>query len=337
MAEPSFINILGMLPQLLFIAQVFTYLVLAWFFGSLSFKGMHKQIPFAIKIVAAFGAGFLCLTAGTVLAGYMFFFEGTILQTFQIDMFLGGLITSIIIAIAFYMITRKEKGMDKDSRIRKLQERINLLKGILLKYNVPTLKEHDAVTKSETLVHGFKAKHASLKGANWEVFLEKGERKAKVIMSAYTGEVKKVEHIRTKGILSDPVRIIGVALIIFVVAFSLLNFRGFPDMMEGVASLLGMSPEQFSMFTGAGNLPEGCVSVTSLLTEHGISVIGGENMYRNEEVEGMIENESGFEIEWMYMADYEGSNYIIAVDSSLENICSATEEKFCHCIKVPLL
>jgi len=131
MADLSFLSILGMLPQLLFMTQIIMYLILAWFFGSLAFRGMHKQIPLAIKLVTTIGTGFLCLVAGAVLASYMFFFQGTIFKTFQIDLFLGGLIGSIIIAVAFYMITRKDKGVGKDKMIKKLQERVKLLGGNL--------------------------------------------------------------------------------------------------------------------------------------------------------------------------------------------------------------
>lgn len=336
MAEFSLFSLLGMLPELLFIAQIITYLFLAWFLGSLAFRGMRKRIPFAIKVIATIGTGFLCLVAGTVLAKYMFFFEGTVFQIFQLDLFLGGLITSITVAIAFYMITHKDKGEGKDKMINKLQERVSLLEGLLLKHEVPTLREDEVKKTSEALVPGFKAKEADLKKTDWEILLERGERKVKVILSAYTGEVKKIEHLGAKGMLSDPVRIIGIALVIFLVAFSLLNFRGFPSMMEGVASLLGMSPEQFSMFAGSEELPEGCVPVTDLLTEHGISVLGGESAYRNEEVKNMIEGEAGVNIEWMYRIDHEGANYILAVDSGLQNMCSATEDKFCQCIRIPV-
>lgn len=336
MADFSLFGLLDMLPQILFMAQIAAYILLSWFLGSLAFRGMRKRIPFAIKIIATIGTGFLCLVAGTVFAGYMFFFEGTVFKMFQLDLFLGGLITSIIVAVAFYMITHKEKGEGKDKMLNKLQERISLLEGLLLEHKVPTLREDEVKKTSEALVPGFTAKEANLKKTDWEILLEKEEKKAMVIMGAYTGEVKKIEHLGKKGILSDPVRIVGIALVIFLVAFSVLNFRGFPNMMEGFASLLGMSPDQFSMFAGSGELPEGCVPVASILSEHGVSVLGGESAYGNEEVRNMIEREAGVSIEWMYMIEHEGTNYILAVDSALQNMCTATEDMFCQCIKIPV-
>lgn len=323
-----------MLPQLLFATQAVMYVILAWVFGSMAFRGLRKRLHFAIKIAVVFGTGFLCLVSGTVLADYMFFFKGTVFRVFQIDLLLGGIISSIIIAVAFYLITRREKVADKEGMLRKLKERVSLLEGLLLKHRVPTLREGEVRKIAESLVHGFAARHASLKKTDWEIFLEKGEKKARVVIGAYTGEVKKVEHLGAK-FFSDPLRTIGVILIISLAAFSLFSFRGFPNMLEDVSSLLGMSPEQLGMFYGGENLPEGCVSVTRLLMKPGVSVFGGESSYTNEEVKAMIEKEAGFGIERMYVVDYEGKNYILAADSTFENICSATESRFCQCIKIP--
>jgi hypothetical protein len=350
MAGPSLFSIIEMLPQILFALQIIMYIVLAWILGSLAFRGLHKKIPFAIWAVTMFGTGFLCLIIGTALANYMFFFEGTILQTVQMDLFLGGLLGALILASAFHMITRKEKGTDKGSITRKLQERVSLLEGLLLKHNVPTIREGDARKTAESLVPGFVSKRANLKGSDWEVLLEREDRKAVVVMGAYTGEVKKVEHTGEIGFFSDPLRIIGVALIITVVAFSMFNFRGFPSMLEGVASLLGMNPEQFEMLTGGGEVPEGCVPTIRILMKHGVSVLGGEASYTNENVKNIIERETGRQVALMYEKDFEDKNYIISItlpmgtdlsDLTNENIvenseiCTSTEEILCDCIKIP--
>jgi hypothetical protein len=350
MAGPSLFSIIEMLPQILLITQIVMYLALAWAFGSVAFIGMKKRLSFAIRIIAMLGAGFLCLVIGAALRKYMFFFEGTILQTFQIDFFLAGLMGSVIIAFAFYTITRKEKKTDKDSMIKKLQERVSLLEGILLKYHVPMLGEEEVRKTAETLVPGFAARHADLKGSDWEILLEKEERKAKVILGGYTGEVKKIEHIGM-NLLSDPLRIIGIGLVVSLLAFSLINFGGFPNIFEGVASLLGMSPEQFNMLMGGSeDLPEGCVSAMRLLTRHGISVLGGEGSYTNEEVKGMIESETGRKVMLMYETDFEGRDYILSItlpgemdflsmtnEDIIKNseVCSSTEEIFCNCLKLP--
>ncbi|NIP40979.1 MAG: hypothetical protein GTN39_05700, partial [Candidatus Aenigmarchaeota archaeon] len=275
---------------------------------------------------------------------------GTIFQTIQMDMFLGGLLGAIIIAAAFHMITRKEREEGKGSTTRKLQERVSLLEGILLKYKIPTLKEDEVRRTAETLVPGFTTKQANLKDTDWEILLERGDKKAAVIMGAYTGEVKKIEHLEEKGLLSDPVRIIGIAMIIFLVAFSILNFRGFPTMLESVASFLGMSPEQFNMLIGNEDLPEGCVSASRLLMKHGISILGGAGSYSNENVKQIIESETGRDVVLMHQTDLGGEDYIISVTlpegmdtSTMTNqemlesseICSSTEEMLCNCVKIP--
>lgn len=349
MAGPSLFSILDILPELLFILQIIMYLVLAWILGSLAFRGLHKKISLSIRLVALFGVGFLCLIAGAALSNYMFFFHGTILQTIQMDLFLTGLLVSLIVALAFHLITREEKETDKRGKLKKLQERIALLQGILLKNKVTTLKEDEVKKTAETLVPGFEAKKANLEKTDWKVMLEKEDKKAIVTMGAYTGEVKKIERLGG-GLLSDPVRIIGVAIIIFLVAFSILNFKGFPSMIEGIASFLGMTPEQFNMMIGNEDLPEGCVSAMRMMVKHGVSVLGGESSYKNEQVKEMIERETGRQVTLMYETDFEGKKYILSVTLpkdvglydltneeiiEMSEICSSTEEIVCDCIKIP--
>lgn len=352
MAGPSLMNILGMLPQILFTMQIVMYLVLSWVFGSIAMQGMKKRIPFGIKILVTFAVGFLCVMMGAGLRGYMFFFEGTIFQTLQIDMTIGGVIGAAVLAVALYMITRKEGGEEGEGKgNKKLQERISLLEGLLLKHKVPTMKEEDARRTAESLVSGFRAKEASLKKTDWEILLEKDGKQAIVILGAYTGEVKKIERLGESNLLSDPVRIIGIAIVIALVAFSLLNFRGLPSMTEGIASLLGMSPDDFNLLIGGSeNLPPGCVSAIKILMSQGISVFGGESSYVNEAVREMIESRTGRQVALMYKVDFEGNEYVLSItlpgemdfeDLSNEEIikhaeiCSSTEDTFCECIKIP--
>jgi uncharacterized membrane protein YkoI len=354
MAGASLLDIIDILPQLMLIAQTVMYFVLAWVFGSLAFRGMKKHISFLIKIIAMLGTGFVCLIVGTVLKNYILFFRGTIFESIQLDLFLGGLISSIAFAFALYMITHKEEKTDKDTLIKKLQERVNLLRGILLKNHAPTLKEDKVRKTAETLVPGFTAIQANLKGADWEILLKKDDKKAVVMLGAYTGEVKKIEHDKTKSeaLFSDPLRIAGIGIILFLIGFSFFSFHGFPNMLEGVASLFGMTPDEFNMLMGIGdqNLPEGCVSATRLLMKQGVNIMGGKDSYLNEDVRGMIENATNKQVVLMYKADFEGKEYILSVtlpqeldfsqmsnDEIIRNadICSSTEEIFCDCIHIP--
>jgi hypothetical protein len=350
MALASLADIIDVMPQLLFMAQLAMNLVLAWAFGAIAFRGLKKQAPFYIKIPAMLGTGFLCLMAGASLREYMFFFQGTVFRLIQIDLFIGGVISAIIVAVSLYLITRKKGEGPEGKILKKLQERVRLLEGLLLREKVPTLKEYEVRKTAEALVPGFAAKQASLRNTDWEILLEKGDKRATVLLDAYTGEVRKIEHFGTK----DPYMIVGIAIIIMVAVFAVLSFRGVPSFAEGVASLFGMSEEQFNALLGGKEMPVGCVQTVRILMKHGVSVVGsGENSYSDEGVMNMIENETGRQVVLMYKADYGGKEYVVSITLPMDfntssgfsnedlmqnaEICTSTSEVLCDCIKIPEL
>jgi hypothetical protein len=346
----SLAEIIDILPQLLFIAQLVMNLVLAWAFGALAFRGLKKSVPFYIRIPAMLGTGFLCLMAGAAMREYMFFFQGTLFRLVQIDLFIAGVASAVIIAVALYLITRKRGEEPEGRTMKKLQERVRLLEGLLIKERVQTLKEDEVKKTAEALMPGFAAKQADLKGTAWEILLEKGEKKAMVVLGAYTGEVRKIEHFGTK----DSYMIAGVVVIALIAVFAVLNFRGVPSFAEGVASLFGMNEDQFNALLGGKEMPAGCVQTVRVMMKHGVSVISsGENAYRDDAVVSMIERETGRQVVLMYKTDYEGREYILSItlpsafnasegfsnEDLMQNaeICTSTSEILCDCIKIPEL
>jgi uncharacterized membrane protein YkoI len=344
----SLASMMETLPIMLMLAQFGMYFVLSWIFGSFAFRGMKKRIPFAIKIVAMLGAGFLCMMAGAALRKFMFFFEGTIFEMIQLDLFLGGLAASAALGAAFYMITRGEKEESEGSLARKLSERVKLLEGLLVKNKIPTLKEDEVKKTAESLVRGFSAKQASLKNTDWEVLLEKDKKKAVVVIGAYTGEVKKIEH--TASPLADPYRLGGIAVIIILIAFSLLFFKGLPSVTEGVASMLGMNDEQFKALTGGSSLPEGCVPTVRILMSQGMSMMGSDNAYMDETLKAKIEGATGRKVMVMQKTLFQDNEYVLAItfpsdmgtanitnEEIMQNaeICSAAAGTLCDCVKIP--
>lgn len=337
MADASILGLLEMLPQLLNILQIIVYVILAWFFGSIALKGLRKHLIIPFRIVLSFCVGLLCLVFGVVLSGYLFFLQGSIFSLFQLDITIGGLIASFILAIAFYLISRGVERTDHKTLINKLKKRVGLLEGLLVEHKVPPMGEDEAKKAAEKLLPGYRARDAKLIKTDWEILLEKEKRKAKIIMGAYDGEVKIIEHdmSRAERMISDPVRIVGIGIIIFVLGFSMISFKGFPNMAESLPSLFGMSPDELFGMVGGGdeNLPEGCVSAGRLALKYNPSL----PQLEDESIETMIESGGGIEVQWMYSVDYDGANYILAIDANFENICSATESTFCHCMQIPLL
>jgi len=337
MIDPSILRLFEFLPQLLSIAQTVIYVIFAWFFGAIALKGLKKHLVFPARIVLTFCVGFVCLVFGIALSGYMVFFQDSVFRLFQLDLLIGGLVSSVILAVAFYLMSRRIERTDPKTLINRLKKRVGLLEGLLVEHKVPPVKEEEARKMAEKLVPGYRARDAKLNKTDWEVFLERGNRKAKVIMGAYDGEVKIVEHemSRVESIISDPFRVVGIGIIIFILGFSMVSFRGFPSMTDALPSLLGISPDELTEILGGGeeNLPEGCVSAGRLALKYNPNL----PQFEDESVEMMIESETGIDIQWMYRVDYQGKDYILAIDSDFENLCSASEDKFCQCIRIPLL
>jgi len=345
------LEMLEFLPQLLTFAQMSFYLLMAWFFGSMAFKGLKTHVSFPIKIFASLAVGFICLIVGISFSNYLPFSEEPIFELLQIDLLAGGLISSVMFAIAFYMITRKTERADKDSLIMRLTERNKLLEGLLVSHKVPTLKEKRVREIAESIVHGYRSESARHKGEEWEVTLAKGKSKAKIVLGAYTGEMKSISYERSKAeaLLSDPFKIAGLIIIIGFMVFAVFNFRGFPSMTDGIARLMGMEPEQFNALINPNeNIPEGCVSASKLLMKHGIN-IGGLPPYEDESLKNMIEQETGRQVVLMYETEDDGNDYVVAITLPLNidltglsnqeliqnsDICSATKTRLCDCLKI---
>lgn len=341
-------DIIETLPQLLMLAQIAMYFVLSWIFGSLAFRGMKKKIPFAIRIVAMLGAGLLCVVAGAALRGFMSFFKGTIFEIIQLDLFIGGIIAAGMLWGAFYFITRDEKEEADSNVVKKLTERVKLLEGLLVKHKIPTLKEDEVKKTAETLAKGYKAKEVKLNNTDWEVVLEKKGKVAIVVLGAYTGEVKAIDYSKTP--FSDPLRLGGIAVIIALLVFSVLFFKGLPSVTEGVASMLGMSDEQFKALTGGTMLPEGCVPTVRILMSQGINMVGSESAYMDDALKAKIESATGRKVLVMQKTEFQGDEFTLAItfpqdmnvtgmtsEQITQNaeVCSAHGETLCDCVKIP--
>ncbi len=342
----SLAGIIDVLPQLLGAVQIILYVALSWTFGSVAFFGMKKRIPFAVRMVAKLGTGFLCILAGLALGKYLPLPRDGLFQMLQLDLLMAGLAASALAGTALFLMTAGNAENEGKS-VKRLEERVRLLEGALLNNRVPTIPENDAMKSAETALPGFQAKRASLKAADWEVMLEKDSRTAVVTLGAHTGEVKGIER---AGRLRDPRVVAGAAIMIGIVAFSVLSFRGFPSMTEGIASMMGMSDEQFNSLVGGSELPEGCVATVRILMSQGVSVISNDKLYSDDSAKALFETATGRQVMLMYKTSYEGSERIVSItlpkdmDASnsgnvMENaeICSSTAGEFCDCVKIPEL
>jgi len=155
MIDPSILRLFEFLPQLLSIAQTVIYVIFAWFFGAIALKGLKKHLVFPARIVLTFCVGFVCLVFGIALSGYMVFFQDSVFRLFQLDLLIGGLVSSVILAVAFYLMSRRIERTDPKTLINRLKKRVGLLEGLLVEHKVPPVKEEEA--RKELLLKWFKS------------------------------------------------------------------------------------------------------------------------------------------------------------------------------------
>jgi hypothetical protein len=345
-------QLLEILPQLLAAVQIIIYVFLSWFFGSIAIRGMKYKLSFPIKIALTFCFGFACLVAGTALPVAFNIMQTGILKTFQVDSLIFGIIISIVFAVCLYMISKEAKGEGHKELSEKLAKRVEVMESMMLQGRPRPILESDAREIAKQALVGYEAKTAKLKGAEWMVLLEKGNRKASVLMGAFDGYVKEVNHDMplSERLISDPGRVAGIIIIVGILVFSLFSFRGFPTISDSMASMLGMSPEDMKSLLGVDeNLPAGCVSARSLFMKTGVNV-GGMPPYQDEAVKTMFEQATGQSVVMMFETDYNGANYIggmtipkdmditaVSQDQMLAsaNFCAATKTTFCSCMKAP--
>jgi hypothetical protein len=286
---------------------------------------------FLVKLPIVFAVGFIALITAISLSNFINFFnEGFFFRIIQFNIFINGIISSIILAVSFYLITYKDAKSRKT--VEKLEKRIEDLENLLLKHKVPVLPKEKITEIAKKRFKNYKVSKADVNGKFWEVHMEKGKKKITVAIGGYDGEIKDVIYeSKLHMIFSNPLKIIGALIIICLLLFSALFFKNFPSMGENLASAFGMSNEQYLELFGEKNLPEGCISASRLALKYKPEL----PTYENLDVKKLIEDASGIKIKWMYRIEDEGKNYVLALDENFEYVCSSTESVFCECVKVP--
>jgi len=120
------------LPEFLGIVQIIIYIALVLFFGSIIMLGFRAYIHWIVRILIRLGVGALALIAGLALAPLLplaALFGPTLapfLPIFQVDVLIGGIVSSIIIGICLYMITFELIDAKKiERRIESLRKKLD--------------------------------------------------------------------------------------------------------------------------------------------------------------------------------------------------------------------
>lgn len=118
-----------LLPQVFQYIQVIGYIVMAMFFGSIAMRGWKGYLPWYMNLAARFGVGFICLFVGISIGPLITALRTGMLSIFQLDLITVGVISSIMISVALYLISSKSRAAVVSLRkhLEKTQEKITKL------------------------------------------------------------------------------------------------------------------------------------------------------------------------------------------------------------------
>ena len=149
------------------------------------------------------------------------------------------------------------------------------------------------------------------------------------------GRIKKAKSIpEGKRGWKDPLKAVGIVIIIVLAGLSLLSFRGFPRLSENLLSSLGVTEQDVQAISGiqGGQVPEGCVPPLTLLQTAGLQS-NTLPVARDPAVQNAIEQHGGSKVVEMRKTAIEGTDYFIAFTEN-QHLCYSTKTQFCSCIDV---
>ena len=136
----------------------------------------------------------------------------------------------------------------------------------------------------------------------------------------------------------QPVTVAGTLMIVVLLLFALINFRGFPSYSDEIYSFFGFSPEDMQSIGGALGGFEGfsetgaCAELlgaiaqnTSALADPGIW-----ETYVNNGLKSQMESEAGAAIQGLQKTELGGETVIIGIVNAT-SYCIATESEVCYC------
>lgn len=336
-------DLLVMLPAMLYLMQISFYLFFIWFSGNIAMKGFGKALSFALGMGVKLMSGAICLVGGMSLAGFVPYLSKGILNMLQLDMLVAGLALSVLLALAFRLITHDEfEGGPKDM-VDSLLRKVAVLED-KLRSGAKALTEKEAMKKAEAVLSGYRASRAKMSGNEWDIELKRGELSGRVIIDAWDGEIKKrVRKLEMSRFFKDAHKVAGLVIIIAVVAASLAFFEGFPDPTEDFSSIFGMSMDDIANLSASlrdnpflsGGLTEGCVSpfvfsnYESQLTDKDFLL---DHLHEDDVLERTVEASSGEPSKIMIKIDHEGKELILSVTDGGKG-CYFTDGIFCGCIE----
>lgn len=156
-------------------------------------------------------------------------------------------------------------------------------------------------------------------------------------------KLKHAEEVLAKGVKRvEPVRIVGVVVLVAFIIIALLNFQGFPSMSDKLFTFMGVTPEDIQElnqyieniggFNGGGT-PEGCAPIINLIEPNLDAFTAGELPESTDQlIISMIENGAGINVFEMYHVTHDNTDYYLAIADDGNTVCSAKSNQFCSCL-----
>lgn len=333
------------LPQIMQFVQILSAVVMIWFFGNIAVRSVQKKLHFGVRYLLSVAVGFLIYFCATAMNNVIILISGDIFDLLKLNLIINSIIATVIISVALYLLTFDRKEESPKKIIDDLKKKIEEMKIRMAEKKVMMVSREDAEKKALEHVDCYSVKSVTMRDGRWDVSMEDTDkRKADFFIDPYDGSfeiVKDESHIKIKA-----KSLIGAILLIGILIFSLFNFTGFvKDDFSDIAKGLGIPEEEAEMIFSQKDMEEGCISAMSITAKHGMS-LGELDEYESEHTKKIIEESAEQKVIRMYTAPYEGTDYILAIvlpadvnmtDSreieSSTNICVATEDKLCDCLR----
>lgn len=157
--------------------------------------------------------------------------------------------------------------------------------------------------------------------------------------------LKRAEELTAKGMKKlEPMRIVGIVVLVAFLILSLINFQGFPSMGDELFGFIGLTPddidefnqymEDMGVFTGAGT-PEGCAPIITLIQPNLDAFMSGNLPESTDQlIISMIENSGSINVFRMYSIKHDGVDYYLALSDDGNTVCSAKSNQFCSCMNL---
>ena len=335
--------LIGMLPLILQVTQILSYLFFIWFFGTLAMRGYRGKKTMMLKISGTLLTGAICFLASASFAGFVPFLNEGILSILQLDMLVAGIVVCVVMAISINLITHQNPALKPEEFAEKLRRKVVALED-MLKNRKAHISEKEARDKAEKVMPGYKAQHAKIIDNDYEVAMKKGDSEALVVLDIWDGEVRtKIKHESAiMQMLTDPEKLAGLAVIAIILVSSLLFFEGFPNPAEDMASMFGMSMDDLGAISQrmqdspllGEDMPAGCASpivFTNYYSQMTDRQFVLDHIYEDAAIKQTASSECGGEVQGMIRIDHEGQDLVIAILSS-GRVAYLTDGILCMCV-----